>query len=358
MNFHERILRVLHHQPADRIPFAPYDNLVPRGSFERELRSRGMGLLKRVEDTWSTIPGVREETSTIGDETTVTYHTPVGSVSSRWKVHAGRISDDGTVQIEWPIKCPDDCGPVLYMIENSECHPNYSAIHDSTRDLGDDGLVCASGFRLPYENLWNYFGLANWSYAQMDYPEQVSRLHQALWEQEGRRCPIMLDSPVEYLNFGSLSGFYGPKQFQEYILPFCQKYVPLLKERGKIGYLHAHNSNLTAFRDLLHETGIQVIEAYTPPPISDCPIEEARRAWGKETVIWVNFPETMFWSGKGETYRYTLNLFKSDPCPDRLIMGITELGLLGVDNDESERSFRDGFTAIMDAIDDFSRGGS
>lgn len=35
--------------------------------------------------------------------------------------------------------------------------------------------------------------------------------------------------------------------------------------------------------------------AFAAPPISDLPIEEARAAWGGDTVIWVNFPETVFW---------------------------------------------------------------
>lgn len=102
-NFRERILRVLHGQSADRIPFAPYEALVPRRGFERELRNRGMGIIKRVEEKWTTIPGVREETVIIGDGTLITYHTPVGSVFTRWKEHAGRVSDHGDVQLEWPI---------------------------------------------------------------------------------------------------------------------------------------------------------------------------------------------------------------------------------------------------------------
>jgi hypothetical protein len=85
MNFRKRILHVLHGGPADRVPFAPYEALTPRGSFERELRNRGMGIIKRLEEKWTTIPGVREETSLIGDETIITQHTPVGSVSTRWK---------------------------------------------------------------------------------------------------------------------------------------------------------------------------------------------------------------------------------------------------------------------------------
>lgn len=43
----ERIEAVLRGGRPDRVPFVPYDNLVPRGSFERELRDRGMGLCLR-----------------------------------------------------------------------------------------------------------------------------------------------------------------------------------------------------------------------------------------------------------------------------------------------------------------------
>ena len=41
MNFLERINAVLRYQQADTIPFAPYDNLIPRGDFAREMRNRG-----------------------------------------------------------------------------------------------------------------------------------------------------------------------------------------------------------------------------------------------------------------------------------------------------------------------------
>jgi hypothetical protein len=91
-----------------------------------------------------------------------------------------------------------------------------------------------------------------------------------------------------------------------------------------------------------------------PPPISDLPIEEARAAWGEDTVIWVNFPETVFWYGTEQTKAYTLDLLESDPRPDRLVIGMTEMGTYGVTDDETERAFKEGLRAILDAIDEFS----
>lgn len=356
MNTRERILAVLRGEDADKIPFVPYDNLIPRGSFERELRIRGMGLLKRVEEIWSSIPGLQEEHTVHDDEFHITSHTPVGSVSAAWKGHVGRIDDRGEVQTAWMIKRKEDFAPVFFMVDNTQFHADYAVIQDNARDLGEDGLVRGSGLGPPYDSLEYYFGLVNWSYAQSDYPGLVEQLYEKLCEKEARLAPFVLDSPAEYVSFGSLSGSYSPRQFKRYTLPFYQKYIPLLKQRGKICALHAHNSNLLAFKDVLHDTGVQVIEAYTPPPLSDCPIQEARNSWGKDTVIWVNFPETIFWSGAKETFQYTLNLLKSDPYPERLIIGMTEMGMFGVTDAETERYFKDGIIAIMDAIDVFSGG--
>ena len=50
MNVLERINAVLHGERPDRVPYVPYDNLVPRGDFERELRNRGMGLFGIVHN--------------------------------------------------------------------------------------------------------------------------------------------------------------------------------------------------------------------------------------------------------------------------------------------------------------------
>ena len=118
--------------------------------------------------------------------------------------------------------------------------------------------------------------------------------------------------------------------------------------------MHAHAVNLAYFKDLIAEMGYDIVEAFTPPPVGNLSLEEARAAWGKDTIIWVNFPETIFWSGAQETYRYTLDLLEKDPRPDKLVIGFTEMGIYGVTDDESELSFKDGVCAILDAIDDFA----
>lgn len=354
MNFRERIHAVLHSEAPDRVPFVPYAHLIPRGEFAREMRDRGMGLLVGCNTIWRTQPNVRVETRMEGDVSITLYHTPAGTVSASKKTHVGRIADGGTVHVDRLIRRVEDYDPVIFMIEDTEFHLDSAAYENTVRDLGGDGIVRSSGLTPPYLSTMGYFRLEDWSYTQYDYPDQFARLLSALERQQERLLPFVVDSPTELLVCGSTHDGYGPGRYREHALPFYERTIPQLRAAGKICSIHAHNSQLRLYAELLAQTGVQVLEAYTPPPISDLPIEEARAMWGDETVIWVNFPETVFWYGADETRAYTLDLLKSDPRPERLVIGMTEMGTYGVTDDKSERVFQEGVRAIVDAIDVFS----
>lgn len=352
MTFLERISAVLHGERPDRVPYAPYDNLVPRGDFERELRNRGMGLCLRRSGVWSEMPDVGVEHKTEGDTSYTTYHTPKGSVRSASRTHVGRISDGESIEAEWMIKEVADYEPVIFMIENTVYHADYAGWLGHARDVGSDGIVRFEGAGPPYDATDAYLSLEDWAQAQHDHPKEFGRLLEALERRAARFMPLVLEGPGELVSMGSLSGIYGPRQYEEHALPFYEEYLPKLRAAGKIATLHAHNSNLTAFADLVRRTGAPVIEAFTPPPVGDLSLAEAREAWGPEVVIWVNFPETLFLLGKEKTYDYTVELLKQDEGSGRLVIGMTEMGSYGITDDESERQFKDGMRAIVDAIDE------
>jgi hypothetical protein len=352
MTFQERIEAVLGGGSPDRVPFAPYDNLVPRGDFERELRNRGMGLCLRRSAVWSETPGIAVEYKTEGDISYTIYHTPAGTVRRAARTHVGRISDGESIEAEWLIKSEADFAPVICMIESTVFHADYPAFRNQQRDIGSDGIVRLEGMGPPYDGTGGYFSLEGWAAAQHDYPEAFAKLLAALERRAEALLPLLLEAPGTLASLGSLSGIYGPRQYRQYVLPFYQRYVPQFAAAGKRCALHAHNSNLTAFADLVKQTGVPVIEAFTPPPCGDLSLAEARALWGPDTVVWVNFPETLFLLGRDQTYDYTADLLKQDKGSRRLVIGMTEMGSYGITDDESERQFKDGMRAIMDAIDD------
>lgn len=352
MNVLERINAVLHGERPDRVPYVPYDNLVPRGDFERELRNRGMGLCLRREAIWSEMPEVGVEHKTEGDLSYTIYHTPAGTVRTGVRTHVGRISDGESVECEWMIKEVADYGPAIFMLDNTVFHEDYASFLTQMRDVGTDGIVRLAGPVAAYDSTGSCFSLEDWAAAQHDHPREFAELLAAAERRLERMVGLVLEAPGELTYMGSLSGIYGPRQYEEYVIPFYEKYVPQLREAGKLPVVHAHNSNLTSFVDLVKRTGAPVIEAFTPPPVGDLSLAEARAAWGSEVVIWVNFPETLFLLGKDKTYDYAVDLLKQDKESGRLVIGMTEMGSYGITDDESERLFKEGMRAIMDAIDE------
>jgi hypothetical protein len=360
MNFLERIHATLHNGIPDQVPFAPYDNLVPRGSFERELRNRGMGVCKRISTISASMPNVSIEQRVDGDTTLSIYHTPEGDVCTRSKGGLGRINDAQVVEVEGMIKEVKDYDPVIFMLDDTTFSIDNSVYYDNVRDLGTDGIV--RDFALdyeaaPYGATRRYFGeinsLERWVFAQMDHPDHFAALLEAQTRRDERRLTLMADSPAEFLGLGWFEGIWGPAQFKKYELPFYQKWVSELQSKGKICALHCDaTKNMRAYQDLIAKVGFKVIEAYTPPPVGELSLAEVRQAWGKDTVIWVNFPETVFYSGYEAARQWTADLLRSDAPGDRLVIGFTEMGLWGALNEETERIFKTGTLAMMDALDE------
>ena len=354
MKFRERLNAVLHGGVPDKVPFAPYDVLAPRGEFVRGLMNDGMGLLSRRETVKSWCPNVSIEQRTESDRVSRTYYnTPLGSVSTAFATGQDKLANSGSVQTEWMIKKVEDFAPVIFMVEDTRFAGNDAAFINGSRELGSDGLVRGTGPHAPYDASEHLFGLENWSYMQHDHPKEFGNLLDAMEERERRMLPFILESQAEFIAFGSVSGSYSPAAYAKYALPFYQEYVPKLLAGGKIPALHAHNENLEVFADAIAATGVPVIEAYTPPPCSDLSLPEARAAWGDDTVIWVNFPETVFYSGPEEVRSYTRGLLRSDPAPHRLVIGFTEMGMWGVSDDYTERVFKEGFLAISECVNEF-----
>ena len=229
----------------------------------------------------------------------------------------------------------------------------------SLRDLGTDGIVrdwALDYEAAPYGAVRRYFGeisgLDRWIYAQADHPDHFAALLEAQTRRDERRLALVADSPAEFLGLGWLEGIWSPAQFKKYELPFYQKWVSYLQSKGKICALHCDaTKSMKGYKDLIAQIGFKVIEAFTPPPVGELSLEQVRQAWGNNTVIWMNFPETIFYSGYEATKQYTIDLLRSDAPGDSLVISFTEMGLWGAVNDETERIFKTGAQAIMDAID-------
>ncbi len=345
----ERILTVLNGKTPDRIPFAPFSELIPRGAFERELRNRGMGLVQHNTSVTKIASKFSEIRSYIDGKSITLYQTPEGDVSTAFAFMHG-ASNEGSVQSGYMIKKTEDYAPTIAYLNAIDFDVDTYDFAIATDNLGDDGILHAWSSEPPYMEAQYYLGLEKWIYDQEDYPEEFAHLIEALERLQQRRMLCVMKSPERIVNIANLAGNFGPEAFEREMLPYCRKYSSLLSAQGIKTTLHADASNLNMFKHLIPLTGVNIVEAFTPPPVGDLSLAEARRCWGEDITIWINFPETVFYDGYDRTKQYTIDLLRSDPCPNKLL-SFTEMGLMGVSHATSE-IYRKGVLAIMDAIDE------
>ncbi len=356
----ERIEAVLWGGQPDKVPFAPYIEMVPRGEFSRELRNRGMVLWTfRTGILYSFTPNCRSERTITGDLDTHYVHTPIGTVSSTRRLGLTRNAARERAVSEKGLICsPEDIAPVIYMLDDEQFVPDYDVYHWTQMDLGADGHVrVRAELTPPYMAAFGYFGFGSnhgierFVYAQQDNPVEFKALLEAIERRNQRVLPLVLDSPADVLCIGDINGHYGPRTYRDRIVPWYQEYVPQFHARGKLVYNHAHSSHLKGYIDYIPLTGLDMVDAFTPPPIGDLTVAEARHAWGNAIAIAVNFPESIFLEGRDATYAYTRQIVESDPG-GRLIIGFTEMGNSMISDPHTDTLFKEGMRAIMNAIDD------
>ena len=92
---------------------------------------------------------------------------------------------------------------------------------------------------------------------------------------------------------------------------------------------------LANLKEVIGETAIDIIEAFTPPPTGNLSLKEVRSLW-KDKVVWINFPSSIHMSSPEEIRAHTTNLLQEAAPGDRFLIGVTE----NVPENVLERSLR------------------
>jgi len=340
LNIKERIMAVYRGEEPDRVPWLIYDGLLPRGYFERKLRNMGLGLKVSVPVWRVEMPHVRVETRNLGDITCTTFHTPVGSVSMRQRIGLQEGAGSSWI-IEHPIKNLSDFDVIEFIAEDTRYIPDYKPFLDAERNLGDDGIVFVWAGRSPIQELQiELMGYKTFAIALHKYPKELERLIRVLEKRADERYRIIAESPAEVVNGTDNinSVIVSPRLYERYIIPFYSRQYRLLHKHDKILEDHM-DGKLMALKDLIAKTDLDVIEAFTPPPMGDLSLKEAKALW-KGKIISLNFPESVFLEGPDVVQKHILSLLREASPGDNFILSITEdipakyreTGLLAITN--------------------------
>jgi len=324
LSVRENFYRVLEGEPPERIPWLIYSNLLPRGREERLLRNKGLGLVFAVTPYTVRNERVSVEERRVGDEVCRVYKTPVGEVVTRVKVGLVRGAGESWV-VEYPIKRDEDYDVIEYMIEESEYEPNYSECEVLERDLGDDGVIFAWGDYTPLMKvIVHLMGFTKFSIEFYRNRRRLEELLKIIDRKEVEMYKIIAEAPVDLVKVGDNvdSMMISPPLFEKYLLPYYNKYASILHKGGKVVLSHM-DGRLKSLKDLIAKTKLDIIEAFTPPPMGDLSIREAREAW-RDKIIWINFPESTFVYSDEELRAFTLSLLREMAPGDGYVLSITE----------------------------------
>jgi len=328
MNVRDNLMAVIHHEKPESVPWFLYSDLVGRGFLERELRNMGLGIIY----AWTRVykvecPNVKIEDTEVGNILHRSFHTPIGTVSMKIRTGLKR-GTGGRWVMEHMIKDVSDYKVVKFIVEDTVYRPDFDLFYELERDVGRDGVVAAGTDPTPLTKLWvDYIGLERLSIHLYRHPQELDDLVQTVGQKQEEANRIVADSPAELVWCGDQVGggiIADPRIFKKYYLPAFDKYAEILHAKRKMFAVHMDGPYLKGLKDYVKEANVDIVEAFTPPPMGNLSLEEARKAWGDKFVIWVNIPEIVFHYGPQELRKHTIRLLREAAPGDRVVIGMTE----------------------------------
>lgn len=350
MNKKERIEAVIRHKKIDKIPWTMYASYPPWGETELKFRNEGLTLIyQHFPICKVSIPEVEvtEESqyilgSDIGRNTIIRkFRTPLGEVSTKHELFINNLPTPGDLiqkfgseidqeMLSWvtgfPFKSESDYEILEYIYKNILYSPNFEEFIKTENLIGSDGFIMANLGKSPFQILlYELMGIERCYLEYYSNPKKFRRLYEVLYENLRKKYMLVADSPaLLFWSSENLTSMLTPPDlFQEFYVPFYNEMADILHKKGKVYAVHM-DGNLKNLVNFIKETKIDVIEAFTPPPMGDLPVAEAMKIW-KDKIIWINFPGTLLaTSNAKEIKEYTIGLLKSIAPGDNFMIGCTE----------------------------------
>jgi hypothetical protein len=347
MTLRERLLTTLHGGVSDRIPWNVYAWLVPNGEAAQRLCRKGLGLMgtQRIFREIHDGVTIREERKDEAGQPhfRVVIETPAGTLTeeatiepnygSRWirKYFIGGVEDYPAAE---------------FFFRHTRFEPDFEPWRQADAAMGDGGIVVGEIMPIPIMTLMvAWMGIEGLVEGLYEHTDGFDALIDALGGHYDRHIQLAAECPAEVIWFGDnvTGSIISPRLFERYCAPTYARAMPVMRSAGKIPIAHYDGSN----RPLVHclaQTDLPVIEAFTPPPMGDLSVAEAKAAW-PDKVVWVNFPGSHFLMPAEAIESYALALLREGAPGGRLVIGCTE--------DFPASEFEKTFTAIGRALAEY-----
>jgi uroporphyrinogen-III decarboxylase len=290
-------------------------------------RDLGAGTLFRLNHAWrAEYHGLEARTYQSPPHIVSEFETPYGRLRSKTLLdeQGGHITGYITEHL---FKSTDDYPALVYLIEHERMVPDMTEHNRLVKLAGDDATIAVGNATGPMQIIMKeIMGYETFFYELHDNSKSVERLHDALKEQWNQKLKILAESDVEFpVLCGNWSGEIHTPIFQRYFLPWLQEASDYLHRHGKIAMLHV-DGELRGLLPYLAETGADVLDCWSPWPMTSLTTAELRKAVGDRMTIWGGVASQLFESTYSDAQfdEYVRNLIKEMAPGYRFVMGMGE----------------------------------
>jgi len=317
MTSRERLLAVLYGQIPDRLPWAPEFNMVfgervlaeipgqsyaPEDAYIEICRRMRAECFLRVDAVAVEYQNVEIVETRDDDDISRTFRTSLGDLTLR----ARMIADIG-VEMEYQhvVRTVEDVRTYRFIYEDAVYRPRYDFVEQRIAAMGDAGVISIFGPPTPLLDLIMFqIRLPNIYFLMADHPKEMEHLLETMHQRNCEYYEVAAAGPAEVVrSFEDTSTtLISPELYRRYCLRQLQDYRDICHAHDKLFVPHMCGL-LRGVLPELRDTGLDGIEALTPPPLGDCPIGLAREILGPEVTLIGGIDPTQFVGGTPEKTR-------------------------------------------------------
>lgn len=309
MTGRQRLLTTMKHQEPDRVPISPRYQAWLLAEYGPVPLEREMELLPDLDymhivgdatpdylmsypDEYD-LPEVTVDQARYdeGNYTVVerAFHTPAGDLSDRTKIPpAGReygVSPN-PIKTEYLVKSSDDLDALMYLLP--PVSTNFDHYHRIRDIIGERGVVMVNIRSALDHNAGQARDMQDLMMDYYDDRDLFDRLLDIFHRRSLERIKAALEACVEGVfgswYYNSLSSGWSPAIYREVFVPQIRQHVELTHSYGAF-YDFYDDGKLAGTMRMIADTGIDVLETCTPPPVGDFDLREAKARIGDRVTL-------------------------------------------------------------------------
>jgi len=309
MTHREQILAILSGQQPDQVPwFGDLDYLATAMIAKKERPADfkqspeyiqwhtelGVGFYLQGHFPFRPICDFKQEVTRVGHRTYRKIFTPLGALQECWEYIPTSYTE---APVEHLVKSERDLAALRFVYEHTHWQADYDFSYQRMGQIGEQGILLCYLPRSPFMQLVAMeAGIEAVTFSAMNAPDEFAETLAVMKRSYHQAAQIAVDSPAEALMIPeNLSAeMVGPHFFEKYMRSCQQEWIEKIHAVGKFSFIHMDGT----LRGLLRQeasTGVSVIEAMTPAPVGDAPIDAwAELADNPHTILWGGIPGSYF----------------------------------------------------------------